>query len=465
MVIEPPQSHDDTTPAHPSTGSSNDDLLAELREKTARLAAQVRGKEEQKPHHTLRIEPTPNEDQAVIDALMVADPSSESPRQKEVLAPVNPAVELIRAKLNTLYGKEPDAKEEEQEATHVRHRSKHQEFMYQLSTSGKSLAEIQTQWHHYYIALPDDEKHQVWQEFYENQASTTKPQQHLSNSNGGQKKRTGSPAHRPRVGKTLAAAPNIDQRTVLDIKNQLVDKITAGGALKPVHHFKSLLFGLAMASLVGLIMTFTFFNEVIIAPFISPARAITTTPIIGDGTGTVGPEPKIIIPKINLEVPVVFNMNSIVESDVQKALEEGVVHYANTPNPGEQGNAVIVGHSSNNILNSGKYKFAFVLLKRLEAEDTFFVQKDSVRYTYKVYEKKIVGPDDISVLETQSRPNTVTLITCDPPGTSVNRLIVFAEQIAPDPANNAISTATVESNEPAILPSNAPSLWSRLWPF
>jgi sortase A len=122
---------------------------------------------------------------------------------------------------------------------------------------------------------------------------------------------------------------------------------------------------------------------------------------------------------------------------------------------------VIVGHSSNNILNSGKYKFAFVLLRKLEIDDTFFLHKDGIRYTYKVYDKKVVPPTDVSVLGPADRANTATLITCDPPGTSVNRLIIVAEQISPDPAGN--TAATIET-EPVTeeLPSNAESLWSRL---
>ena len=164
-----------------------------------------------------------------------------------------------------------------------------------------------------------------------------------------------------------------------------------------------------------------------------------------------------------------FDLNSIEEADIQKALEDGVVHYATTPNPGEIGNSVIVGHSSHNFVNAGKYKFAFVLLKRLENEDLFYVQRDGVRYTYKVYKKEIVPPTAVEVLDTQERANTITLITCDPPGTSINRLIIVAEQIDPDPAKNTESTAPepteVRGGENEELPSNAPSLWSRLWPF
>jgi uncharacterized Rmd1/YagE family protein len=50
--------------------------------------------------------------------------------------------------------------------------------MYDLSHSGKSLAEIQTAWHQYYVNLPNDEKHQVWQEFYANYQPASHTQTH-----------------------------------------------------------------------------------------------------------------------------------------------------------------------------------------------------------------------------------------------------------------------------------------------
>ena len=58
---------------------------------------------------------------------------------------------------------------------------------------------------------------------------------------------------------------------------------------------------------------------------------------------------------------------------------------------------------------------------------------------------------------------TFTLITCDPPGTSINRLVVVGEQISPDPNQNTASTAQKPTAQVAVLPSNAPSLWNRLW--
>ncbi|HSX46743.1 MAG TPA: sortase, partial [Patescibacteria group bacterium] len=143
--------------------------------------------------------------------------------------------------------------------------------------------------------------------------------------------------------------------------------------------------------------------------------------------------------------------------------ERGVVHYATTPNPGELGNGAIFGHSSNNILNKGKYKFAFVLLKRLEVGDTFMLQKDGKRYVYRVFDKKVVKPSEVDVLNHDyGKPATFSLITCDPPGTSLNRLVVTGEQITPDPATNVKSSATPSSQKPTILPSNSESLWHRL---
>ena len=216
----------------------------------------------------------------------------------------------------------------------------------------------------------------------------------------------------------------------------------AARARKKKSHAHSALFGLGVGTVFLFIILFSFFNERFITPFIRPNSHVSATSIIVDPsqTGNVGPEPKIIIPKINTEAPVVYDEPSIDEKAIQKALERGVVHYAITPNPGEKGNSVIVGHSSSNILNSGKYKFAFLLLKSLENGDTFYVQKDGVRYVYKVYNKFVTTPEDVSVLNPTDRPATMTLITCDPPGLSTNRLIIQGEQIFADPATNKEST-------------------------
>ena len=217
-----------------------------------------------------------------------------------------------------------------------------------------------------------------------------------------------------------------------------------------------------MGCLVVLILLFSFFNERFIAPFITPSRQVSSTPIIDASTAAISSTPEIIIPKINVEIPTVYDVPTIQESAVELGLERGVVHYATTPDPGQKGNVVVFGHSSNNILNPGKYKFAFVLLSRLDTGDVFYLTKDGVRYAYQVYDKEIVKPNDVGVLNATNKPATATLITCDPPGTSINRLIVIGQQISPDPNSNGASTAVKTDTKPTILASNAPSLWSRI---
>lgn len=370
----------------------------------------------------------------------------------------NEAVALLRGKIDKLYVSEPDAQEELAEAKAAgRQRSKHQQFMFELSTSGKSLADIQTAWHQYYQGLPNHEKHEVWQEFY-SEHSRVSQQSHAP------QKTEKTETHQPKAQHHTASKHREEPRTIDVIKSELLNRI--GANTKPKGRGNaghSLLFGLGMGSVVAVFMLFGFFNERFIAPFITPSKSVSNTPIIIDPAGTaVGPEPKIIIPKINVEIPVVFDEESTEEQAVQKALENGVLHYATTSNPGETGNGAIFGHSSNNILNKGKYKFAFVLLNRLENGDIFYVQKDGKRFAYKVYKKSVVKPEQTEVLGVQDKPSTMSLITCDPPGTSINRLVVVGEQISPDPNSNVASSAKSVSEAPATLPSNAPSLWSRI---
>jgi len=361
------------------------------------------------------------------------------------------AADLVRQKIDSLFlnAPAPQADDSQVNMVALSQQSKHQKFIDELINSGKSLPEIQEAWHEYYAGLPDQEKHQVWQEFYAeherkssfNPSPAVSQPTTIAQATKPRRKRLASPSRRYKrfEPKTRADRP---QR-----------------AASPV---RSLAFGLSMGALVILIFLFSFFNERFIAPFIQPSRTVTNTPIINDNS-TIGANPEIVIPKINVQIPVVYNVNTIDSDTVENALEGGVVHYADTALPGQDGNLVIVGHSSNNIFNQGKYKFAFVLLSRMQNGDTFYLDKDGVRYTYQVYQKEIVNPTDVSVLGPQGKPATATLITCDPPGTSTNRLVVVGQQISPSTtANVAASGSNSLATKAAIIPGNSPTLWSRL---
>ena len=170
--------------------------------------------------------------------------------------------------------------------------------------------------------------------------------------------------------------------------------------------------------------------------------------------------PKVIINKINVDAPVIFDQNTVNEAAFQKALHDGVVHYPDTALPGQRGNVVIFGHSSGQWWAPGNYKFVFTLLNKLHYDDKIFLEYKGIRYIYKVSNVSVVKPNDLSVLN-QGGNSMLTLITCTPVGTSTNRLIIQAQQIVPKPADTTTFTqaASQPNNSSGSLPSSAPSFW------
>ncbi|HEY5152650.1 MAG TPA: sortase, partial [Candidatus Saccharimonadales bacterium] len=282
---------------------------------------------------------------------MATDPSSTTNNDDrpgvaaapEGTAEAGAAADLIRRKVARLYDEEPDAAEELDKAEDVERRSKHQQFMYKLGTSGKDLATIQTEWHAYYQGLPAAEKHQVWQEFYASQPLLNQPAAGTADA-----------SQKLAKHKQQAAKPQKlrDARTKTEVQAVIRDKVTAGGQLQAKHHLQSLMFGLGIGTVVLLVFLFGFFNEVVIAPFIQPSRTSSATPLIVD-SNSVAPttNPEVIIPKINVEIPVNYNETSTDENTIENDLQDGVVHYPTTVLPGQTGNTAFFGHSSNNIFN------------------------------------------------------------------------------------------------------------------
>jgi len=389
------------------------------------------------------------------------------------------AVDLARRKLDAIYGTQKTMTSElaaSQEV--VRPESKHQRFMRELSTSGKSLAQIQIEWHDYYAGLPDAQKHEVWQEFYATNSQKT--------SAGSQNSPlTATAAQPPSVDTvetnavvtsqvTPQAPPRLpEHRRPLAIRKRILEEVKTAAVKPPKSKrrqgFESLFFGLGIGVIAVIIFLFGFFNEYIIAPFIQPSRTVSATPIILDsGDVAVSKNPEVIIPKIGVQIPVDYSLKTVDEDAIQTALDEAVVHYANTVKPGQVGNTAIFGHSSNNIFNKGKYKFAFVLLHKLTEGDTFYLTYNGTLYAYKVFKTQVVLPDETWVLDpVQGKTATATLITCDPPGSTRHRLVVWGEQISPSPTSaqepSAADKAAAEAAEPIELTGKGPSAWSRFW--
>lgn len=145
------------------------------------------------------------------------------------------------------------------------------------------------------------------------------------------------------------------------------------------------------------------------------------------------PDDRVIIPRINRNVPVVkVSTENLIkrdwgalEGEIQQALRYGVVHYPGTAEPGDNGNVVITGHSSYFSWDPGRFKDVFALLHEVAVGDTIIVYHDQKKYFYQVYATEVVTPDKIDIL-TQKGENRLTLITCTPVGTNLKRLVVFA---------------------------------------
>lgn len=144
-------------------------------------------------------------------------------------------------------------------------------------------------------------------------------------------------------------------------------------------------------------------------------------------------ENRIVIPKIGKNIPLVdvavdqeFDFDHM-ENIFMKELEKWVVRYPGTARPGELGNAFIFGHSSNYPWIKWEYNDVFALLDNLDYGDEIIVYYNQKKFVYTVNEKQVVRPGNVKVLERDETKKELSLMTCWPVGTTLNRMIVFAE--------------------------------------
>ena len=279
----------------------------------------------------------------------------------------------------------------------------------------------------------------------------------------------------PRDGKTglslntgSATAPESDS-----IRENLRRKIRAKAAvnMKKTRHMKKFIPIMAGVAVV-LIILFLQYNRLIFAPimaYVSPGNVPASQIEALDPTitQTVSPDPRLIIPKLNVDVPVNFGIQL---SEVMGAMNHGVAHYriaGASAFPGEIGNLVITGHSAGDIYSSNPYKYIFSGLERLEDGDLIYVNYNSVRYTYRVTKREVVEPTNVGALIYETEKPMLTLVTCTPLGTSRYRLLVTGEQISPSyegAKESPSADPNVDSNTSNIeMPSNEPGFFEGIW--
>lgn len=219
---------------------------------------------------------------------------------------------------------------------------------------------------------------------------------------------------------------------------------------------------------VVLLILFLQYNRLIFAPimaYVSPGNAPASEIEAIDPTitQTVSADPRLIIPKINVDVPINFNISL---DEVMEAMNNGVAHYriaGASAFPGEIGNLVITGHSAGDVYSSNPYKYIFSGLERLEDGDLIYVNYNSVRYTYRVVKKEVIEPSNVSALVVDTNKPLITLVTCTPLGTSRYRLLVTGEQISPSYDGAEKPEVVIDQNSSEALPSNEPSFFEGAW--
>lgn len=256
-----------------------------------------------------------------------------------------------------------------------------------------------------------------------------------------------------------------------DIKTELRQKIRkkATESAKKSRRKRHLIPILAGVAVVLLIL-FLQYNRLIFAPimaYVSPGNAPASEIEAIDPTitGAVSPEPRLIIPKLNVDVPVHFGISL---DEVMSAMNNGVAHYriaGASAYPGEIGNLVITGHSAGDVYSSNQYKYIFSGLERLEDGDLIYVNYNSVRYTYRVIKKEVVEPSNVAALVVDTNKPLLTLVTCTPLGTSRYRLLVTAEQISPNTEDAEEAEQYTPADNSESLPSNEPSFFEGIWNF
>lgn len=136
----------------------------------------------------------------------------------------------------------------------------------------------------------------------------------------------------------------------------------------------------------------------------------------------------ILIPKIGANAKIFPNVDPSSSTIFLPILQKGVAHSEGTFFPGQKGNIYLFAHSTDNFWDVGRYNAIFYLLKNLGKGDEVVIFYQNVRHNYVVTDSKIISPLEVSYI---TKPNSgkelLVLQTCWPPGTTWQRLMVFAE--------------------------------------
>ena len=138
----------------------------------------------------------------------------------------------------------------------------------------------------------------------------------------------------------------------------------------------------------------------------------------------------VVIEKIGVNAPIVADVSVTDKNAYMEALKSGIAHASVSDYPSEKpGNVYLFAHASIDFWRLGRYATVFNLLRKMEKGDKVHVFYKGDDYIYEVINKEVQkGFNTFPLTRTTIEP-ILTLQTCDPPGTTLNRLIVTAKLI------------------------------------
>lgn len=132
-----------------------------------------------------------------------------------------------------------------------------------------------------------------------------------------------------------------------------------------------------------------------------------------------------------LTIPKLSIKNALV-SAVDYDLTQHLVQYGGTAAPGQNGTAVIFGHSTlPQLFNPKNYKTIFATAHKLKTGDIIKANVKGVEYVYRIFSITITDPEDTNMFSQSYDNSYITLVTCTPPGTIWKRLVIRASLEAP----------------------------------
>lgn len=137
----------------------------------------------------------------------------------------------------------------------------------------------------------------------------------------------------------------------------------------------------------------------------------------------------LVIPKVGINTSVIPAVNPADPGVYLEALKKGVAHASTSYFPDEDGTVYLFSHSTNYDWFVKDLNAVFYLLKNLSEGDLIVIYYKGRQYTYKLREKRIVSPKETSYLIPQKGTKTLILQTCWPPGSTTERLLLFADLI------------------------------------